>query len=392
MNKYWLISVGLCFTIISQFAVANCSIKSVNKKVSVGFFNGVGTSYPEAHAMRNRLSALSKKDAALFYNHTQGFTLDLLEVYQQRVVEAHPELAGRYDLMADMLAGNGAITLRLLASGNAGIAVSIQAFREAAGELERGAMKRVAAMTNMNYREHRSQLQKMAKNDDRVVLVAHSQGNYFVNHAYEALGVDGQGKVEILHVAPASARLHGKYLLSNIDLVIKPLAAADGRSPSDVLSWMESRVSVAADWSGHGFNEVYLNSSLPFVGQVVAAVDGAEEVAGADELYGAYRWEGSIDYRGSKGAAWMKSQFNGKRGTWQTSNGCAGDVVLESLEPGKWAANIRTKRGNCPARLDAHVVAVGQDGKRVAVLPFGVSEWMVGAVKPVLAGFGIKVG
>lgn len=389
MNKPHSILIGICFGLFSQAAFADCHIAIKKSKVGVCFINGVDKTKYAATATMNALNKLTKYRAELFYNHTQGLTLDLLETYQQRVVEMHPEMAGRYDLMADMLSANGAATQKLLDSGDAGIVASIRAFRAAVVKLEQDAMERVAAMTRMDYKEHNSQLQKKVQEDSRVVLVAHSQGNLFANHAFEILGDDRQKKVEVLHVAPASVRVHGKYLLSDLDLIIKPLATADGRLPSDVLSWVDARVSRSADWSGHGFVEVYLNSALPFVKQIVKAING-EDGANNDELYGAYRWDGSIDYHGAKGTAWMKTEFNGKIGAWQTSNGCSGDVVLESLESGKWKAKIRTKYGPCPSNISADVVAQDKDAKEIAVMPFGINEWVIGAVKPALAGFGIK--
>lgn len=382
----------ITFLAVAFSAIASeCKIVSADNTKMTGFFNGMLVTEFSADISVKMLKKITKKPVSLFYNHTQGLTLDLLETYQQRVSESYPMMAGRYDLMEDMLSASGPVSQRLMASGDAGIVASIRAFRDAVGKLEREATVHVASMTNADYREHISQLRKMANEDVQAMLVAHSQGNLFVNHAYEALGAADQEKVEVLHVAPASIRLHGKYLLSDLDLVIQPLAAAVSRSPSDALSYFEAKISLASDWAGHGFNEVYLNSGLPFVKQIVESVDGKDAVsASTDKLYGSYRWDGSSRLPGMSGAGWFKVSINGKQGSWSSSNGCEGDMSMESSGSLKWVAHMRTKRGSCPDQLNVGVEAVGKDGQQIAVLPFGVSRWLFDAVKPYLAGLGIK--
>jgi len=391
VNNMRVIVFGICSLIFSQMIYADCYLSKENK-VGVGFFNGVNTTQAAAQASVVRLNSLTKHKAKLYYNHTQGLMLDLLETYQQRIAESYPAMAVRYDLMDDILSANGQVSRKLMDSGDAGISAAIQSFRDAAVGLERSAMSRIATMTKTDYGVQSAQLRRMVIENGNVVLIAHSQGNLFANHAYEALGAAEQSKITVMHVAPASVRVYGKYLLSDLDLVIKPLASADGRSPSDVLSWFDARESRSADWTGHGFNEVYLNSDLPFVQQVVAAVDGDGKAAttGNEGLYGAYRWNGSINYHSVEGSAWMKTSFSGKTGTWVTNNGCSGDVALDPSGEGAWHASFRTKKGDCLEHVSAELVADDKDGKQVALYAFGANKWIVGAMKPYLAGFGIK--
>jgi len=72
-----------------------------------------------------------------------------------------------------------------------------------------------------------AQLQKLrglADEDYSFVLIAHSQGNLFVNSAYDGpRSSHPDTKAGVVHVAPASPTLRGKHLLADIDLVINGL-------------------------------------------------------------------------------------------------------------------------------------------------------------------------
>ena len=318
-------------------------------------------------------------------------TLDLVETFEQRFFETFPELAQRYELMNDFVL-NGPVAHKFRISGNKQLVAALDLYREAVTSLEQSALARVHSATVVDYADHRNQLLKMVAGNSRVVLVAHSQGNLFANHVFEGLAKPLQTKVTVLHVAPASARLHGDYLLSDLDLIIAPLAAVDTRLPSVVLSWRESRVSQVSDSTGHGFSEIYLNSDLPFVKRVVAAVDGkdSENDAGEAGIFGVYRWLGSSTMVGFKGSAALKISMKGRAGVWSAGDVCSGLVDLKPSGAREWRAHIETKKGLCVAKYDFKVVALDGQASRVAMLPVGVPVWLVDLLVPVANSLGAK--
>jgi hypothetical protein len=93
------------------------------------------------------------------------------------------------------------------------------------------------------------------------LLVAHSQGNLFVDLANNYLS--GTAAIPIaqyatVHVAPATARLFGPWMLSTNDFVINGLGLISGNIPSSNLALPVT----TADPAGHGYSEIYLNESL----------------------------------------------------------------------------------------------------------------------------------
>ena len=91
------------------------------------------------------------------------------------------------------------------------------------------------------------------------MLVAHSQGNLFVNRAYDDLLASRSGVVaQVVHVAPASPTLRGEYTLADIDVVINGLRATGMNSvPTISISLPFS----SSDRSGHSFEPTYLDKS-----------------------------------------------------------------------------------------------------------------------------------
>ncbi len=90
-------------------------------------------------------------------------------------------------------------------------------------------------------------------------MVAHSQGNLFVNSAFDGLRVNRpEALAQVVHVAPASPTLRGDYVLANIDLVINALRVSGPFSVPDVNIFLPVH---RADFSGHGFEPTYLDKT-----------------------------------------------------------------------------------------------------------------------------------
>ena len=107
-----------------------------------------------------------------------------------------------------------------------------------------------------NYQDHRNLIDATFARGDKLVLVAHSQGNLFMNQAYDYAAQKGGAKaVKAVHIAPASTRLNGEYTLANTDLIIKAM-------PSTPQSNLIMPISLD-DPSGHALIATYLDPSRP---------------------------------------------------------------------------------------------------------------------------------
>ncbi len=129
------------------------------------------------------------------------------------------------------------------------------------------------------------------------VLIAHSQGNLFVNSAYDGLrSSHSDTKVGVVHVAPASPTLRGEHMLADIDLVINGLRV---QGINTVASNNISLPTSKNDLSGHTLVGTYLDAARAArekVNGVVQAVLGKlyvlrREKNENDSIFEiAYRW------------------------------------------------------------------------------------------------------
>jgi len=91
------------------------------------------------------------------------------------------------------------------------------------------------------------------------VLIAHSQGNLFVNSAYDGLRSSHPNtKGSVVHVAPASPTLRGEHLLADIDLVINGLRVQGINTVTPININLPASKS---DLSGHTLVGTYLDIS-----------------------------------------------------------------------------------------------------------------------------------
>ena len=131
---------------------------------------------------------------------------------------------------------------------------------------------------------HTAQLIAAGQRAERAVLVAHSQGNLFVNAAYDAylahsrqagalVGEDtGYVAAQVVHIAPASPTLRGPYVLANTDLVINGLRRVDGT----YLPVSNATLSLdKKDPSGHKLLDTYLDEARPLRARIRQLVTDA---------------------------------------------------------------------------------------------------------------------
>ncbi|NTV95115.1 MAG: hypothetical protein HGA75_06810, partial [Thiobacillus sp.] len=194
-------------------------------------------------------------------------------------------LAGRFELFFEALRGDGPWWSRIVDS-----IASVADILKGLVDLHQAAT--IAALTNLfgnppttvNYVEHRARIDSLALEGQKLLFVAHSQGNLFGNAAYDyALKLTPAESVKLVHIAPASPTLRGPHTLADLDLVINGLRALG--SVADVTDAIPGYLLRPAgangqkDILGHGLIEIYINQELAISARVTSHI-----LAALDEL------------------------------------------------------------------------------------------------------------
>jgi hypothetical protein len=297
------------FTVIAdgstEVTSPNCSTKRI------GFFNGVANTEKSAIDSLNRLkkefgTTYKKRplEYELFYNQTAcrtglfGFVPcleDLAEVFAQRNKELGGVLGDRWEIYWEMLAGRqnqlDSLTTGLLAglrnqfanASNAllqlldSIAASI--LNQLIGSFTKLLTLMSSPPTAADTAAHVAKISKFIAEGEEtsgIVLVAHSQGNLFVNAAYKGFLATPNfmqvKKIKVVHIAPASPTLSGSYyMLADIDFVINGLRLSGANSvpPANISLPLSS-----ADKTGHSFEGTYMDTTRNAYEGVKSVISG----------------------------------------------------------------------------------------------------------------------
>jgi len=261
----------------------------------VGFFNGVWNTRKQA---TDGLAALTTATDAvrdsisvryeLFYNQTGcghvGTTClqDLAEVFIQRSQQLDGVLSNRWEHFWDLVGGRHTAPqsstgglLGLLGNASTALVQLLDSiFNALLAQVFAGYAQMLSSPpTGADMATHISKLQAYADQDYSFVLIAHSQGNLFVNTAYDNLRSSRpNSSAKVVHIAPASPTTRGDYVLADIDLVINGLRVQGITSvPSANISLPTSR----ADASGHTLVGTYLDASRAALGWVQNMIKAA---------------------------------------------------------------------------------------------------------------------
>lgn len=233
----------------------------------IGFFNGVWNTKDESIDSTKELKKLlgnKYKDHDLkydtFYNNSAGIFDDVFEVFEQR----EAELESRWEVYWEFISGSAD------APGSTSNILKTKLGKEAFVALFDLVHARILAAiarafgnspTTADVRGHLDQLKSHFSDPntpvDGATLVAHSQGNLFVRLGYNSLLAEVPlAKAQVVHIAPASTKLDGDYVLADIDGVIQALVA-DGFvvPPTNI----DLPLNVFKDFSGHKLIETYLD-------------------------------------------------------------------------------------------------------------------------------------
>ncbi|MGZ8257236.1 MAG: hypothetical protein ACXWTX_05650 [Gallionella sp.] len=241
---------------------------------TLGFFNGVWNTEFEARSSMDALKAISPQalnglavTPRLFYNQTGCNTLgatclqDLAETFIQRANELDQSgaLAKDFILFWEITTGDSSYSSKLsgflpnLASIFSSLYATVNTKLLGLTSLVLSSPPTAAIMAANN-----AALDQLAAEGQHFMLVAHSQGNLFMNQAYDhILPVVSANGIQAIHIAPASLTLRGEYVLSSMDSVINGLSLLGGIQPSNYVLPQNPD-----DTSGHTLLGTYLNPTL----------------------------------------------------------------------------------------------------------------------------------
>ena len=237
----------------------------------------------QTDALRDKASVVYD----LFYNQTgsangSNVSQDLAEVFEQRSGELDGVLANRWKSFWDILAGRhssprsltGQLLSQLLDSRRALADLVDATFNAMLGHVVANASQMLSTPpTAADLASQLAKLRGFADDDFTVLLVAHSQGNLFVNAAVDGLRAAKPGvQARVVHIAPASPTLRGPHLLADIDLVINGLRLQGNNSVPPVNINLPFS---AGDASGHALVGTYLDQFRPALERVKSMIQTA---------------------------------------------------------------------------------------------------------------------
>lgn len=332
-----VLSLSLGMGVVSSHAASVC--EPATQGTAFLYFNGVNTTFVKAVSSTEKLKEIygiqdaNGRDIVydLMYNPTEGFG-DFAEVFDQRLSEQSDELNGRFELFFEALNGDGELLEQLSRVLPRAIEV-----RDEFSEYLRAAIP--ASITSLQQTAPNEVLTGFRTRIDahdiegrRLLMLAHSQGNLFLNPSYDyAVSKISPSSVGAVQVAPASSTLRGNHILADLDLVINALRLV-GDVPNNNVTIPAIRpagLNGKKDFLGHGLLEIYLNNQLPEQMSPRKLIDAEVN-----------RLLSSLEYRFTD--AESNSAFFTVTLTWDG----AGDVDLHTFEPDGRQVFYRNPRGN----------------------------------------------
>lgn len=262
---------------------------------TISYLNGVFTTQFGAQESLDALEAEFGEKSTdtslnymLLYNQTAckddsklSCLADLAEVFEQRQGELNGRLQNKWELFWDTLAGRQ----RRPDSSSAGL---FAGFGEILSSLEAALRNKMVALTTSlagrTTLKNESMLHMRAlvpgtRNDPSNVVVAHSQGNLFVDEINKNFPPSPHGydwrnnpNLAFIHVAPPNTVLNGEYVLGDTDLVVRSLG---GLVPNSTPTANVLIPMALSDITGHGFLETYWDKSRPAFPIVRNAINNA---------------------------------------------------------------------------------------------------------------------
>lgn len=212
---------------------------------SVFYINGVGASQSAAEVSRAQLQALigpqfegERVAFRYLHNQTHWYVRDVLEATLQLINE---QIGGRLEFLFAILSGTNALLERLISLWEP----SIPQLRSIVGQIRATVLNRTATfvgqevqLTEQQLANFSSEVYNRLSSGDRVLIVAHSQGNLFANEMIRRIRPTLTSEsLGVVHIATPSSITYGSHVTYENDLVIKivPGSAAANFAVFDVI-------------------------------------------------------------------------------------------------------------------------------------------------------------
>lgn len=293
MTKHCLTSFLLIVLSASPFSFSKTDSGCQTQDVGFGYFNGVGNLPSDSVRSLSEFKEIygnkySETGDTIryepFYNHTDNLFVDVAETFNQRFLSSEEDLENRWELFWSALSGNEQWTQKIDSLGGSlsglsddvrdyiGSALSAELL-SLAGDPDPG--------TQIVLQEHRSRLDSWVVEGKKILLVGHSQGNLFMNKAYDhLLSERDESSLSAVHIAPASKDLHGPHTIADKDLVIKKLlntAVSVPDATTTIPGYLQRPPGPYGntDIKGHSLLSIYLNRSLDTFSRISGHVRSA---------------------------------------------------------------------------------------------------------------------
>ena len=251
----------------------------------IAYVNGLSTDPVGAQDGVDALSAVygaqynnQPVSYTLFYAPTDGLMQDVVNAFAQRV-KSSPGLTDRWELIWDTLDGGGGAISDLAIAENPSL-------NSLVGDLKatflNGLSSNVKSLNSNNefqpaVDQFTSALTTYYTQQKKTLVVAHSQGNVYLNTAYDA--VKPQQKTDSLRtveVATPTATVRdpqGRYVTSTTDLVIQTVALTLGNvEPANTDGPILAALSSDTGY-GHKFVDIYMNPNYKLMPAIRARAD-----------------------------------------------------------------------------------------------------------------------
>lgn len=271
MRKLSLFLSLLCLTLIATFAQAYTRTKGIEIQddpaaITIVFINGIQNTPEDAASSSDELIRSLKSNGlperkynvTHLYNRANGFLGDDSELLDQAIisnaflVEAGSDRGRYYKLLG-------------------------QFYNEQSQKLGNlfGSRRRVVALAA----DYKRQVKEILRTSTSIILVTHSQGNFYAEAAYAMLQADGDeallGKIRVVGVASVAATSpNGKYITHSEDMAVRDqgrqTALLSNYRPlppnetgCEILDQCGDKVLwLLYDKMAHSFAEIYLNIDI----------------------------------------------------------------------------------------------------------------------------------
>ena len=251
----------------------------------IGYINGLSTDPIGAQDGVDALSAIygtqynnQPVSYTLFYAPTDGLMQDVVNAFAQRVASS-PGLTDRWELIWDTLDGGGGAISDLAIAENPSL-------NSLVSDLKTTFLNGVSSdVKNLNSnKEFQPAVDQFASamttyytEQKKTLVVAHSQGNVYLNAAYDAvkpqLKTDSLRTVEVATPAATVRDPQGRYVTSTTDLVIQAVALTLGNvEPANTDGPILAALSSDTGY-GHKFVDIYMNPNYKLLPAIKALAD-----------------------------------------------------------------------------------------------------------------------